>query len=255
MAAAYLAMIMPLALGLLLGAASLGDKCLAAIGLSLAVLSLIFTGSRGGWISLVVSLAAIFLFGGRRIQWKLLAPMLVLALLTVPFSGAIKERLFGDDMGSAASRVPLNKIAFDVIEDHPLTGVGANNYPLVMRLYAVRGGHLDAFDYSVHNTYLLTWAEIGIGGLIALMWLLMAVIRQGFQCWRYQDPLLGPMALGCAAAVLGLMAHMGVDILLRPGPAADLLWLFAGLVAAFSRISLGGLSLSPHARFSPGRFE
>jgi hypothetical protein len=48
---------------------------------------------------------------------------------------------------------------------------------------------------------------------------------------------------------------MGVDILLRPGPAADLLWLFAGLVAAFSRISLGGLSLSPHARFSPGRFE
>jgi O-antigen ligase len=162
--------------------------------------------------------------------------VIVIALLAVPLRSLIVDRLSNDDNGAAASRIPLSQIAFLMIEDHPVSGVGANNYALFMTPYAARSGHIGEFRYTVHNTYFLTWAETGIGGLIALVWLLIAIARQGIKCWQFHDPLYGPLALGCAAAVIGFMFQLGVDIF-RTGSAMDLMWLFGGLVTAMTRMS------------------
>lgn len=238
-AAAYLSMMMMVALGMILGDARRVDKYLGGIGFTLAALSLIFTLSRGGWLSFFVGLAIIVILNRRRVPWKTV--VVVLVLLAIPFRDVILERLNSDDNGSAAARMPLNKLAGAMIADHPLLGVGANNFAQAMERYRAHSFSGD-FLYTVHNTYLLVWAETGIGGLIAFVWLLFAIVRQGFRCWHLRDALLAPLALGCAAAVVSFMVQMNFDPF-RAGSAEDLIFLFGGLVVGMNRISLSRLDL------------
>lgn len=241
-AAAYLAMMMVVALGVMLADVCRADKYLAGTGFAMAALSLIFTLSRGGWISFLVGLATIMFFGRRRVPWKTVgAVFVVLVLLAIPFRGVIAERLYSDDNGSAAARMPLNKLAGAMIADRPLLGVGANNFSLAMEPYLAHSFSGD-FLYTVHNTYLLVWAETGIGGLIAFIWLLFAIVRQGTRCWQLRDPLFAPLALACAAAVMGFMVQMNFDPF-GSGAAVDLMWLFGGLITAMTRMGVSPLAV------------
>ena len=237
-AAAYLMMMMLLALGTLLADVCRADKYLAGTGFAMAAVSLVFTLSRGGWIASLVGLATIMIFGGRRVSRSAIgAVVLLLVLLGILSRGVIAERLYSDDRGSAAARMPLNHLAGVMILDHPLLGVGANNFALAMDPYLAHGFSGD-FLYTVHNTYLLVWAETGIGGLIAFLWFLIAIIRQGSRCWHLRDPIFASQAVGCAAAVIGFMVMMNFDPhRLGSGP-VDLVWLCGGLVTAMNRITL-----------------
>jgi putative inorganic carbon (HCO3(-)) transporter len=238
-AASYLGMMMALAVGVMLAKVQKVDKYLATAALCMGTVPLIFTLSRGGWLGFLVSLTTIALFGstGRHIPRKaLIAATAVLALLILAFAGVIGGRLLADDKGAARSRMPLNEIAGLMIRDNPVLGVGVNNFPLAMEPYVTRG-FLGEFLYTVHNKYLLVWAEAGTGAIIAFVWLLFATIRQGTQCWKLRDPLFAPIALGCTAAVAGHMTQMFVDTF-RGGPQNHLLWLFSGLIAVMTRMSV-----------------
>src|ERR1039458_6819670 len=138
-AAPYLAMIMTLALSVLRAKVRRSDKFLAAAGLSVAIIPLIATGSRGGWLAFVVGAIIVVLFGGKRHRIRTAAALIVMLLaIGAPLANVLQDRLTRDDSGSAASRVPLNRIALLMIADYPILGVGANTFPLVMAPYAVR---------------------------------------------------------------------------------------------------------------------
>jgi putative inorganic carbon (HCO3(-)) transporter len=163
--------------------------------------------------------------------------MMVVVLLVVCFEGPIQERLFGDDRGSVASRIPLNGLALAMIEDHPLFGVGTNNFSLAMQPYLAHS-FSGEFLYTVHNTYLLVWTEIGTGGLIAFVWFLIAIVYQALKVWRLREHLLSPLALGCGAAIIGFIIQMNFDPF-REGAAGHLVWLLGGLVVVLHRLSSG----------------
>lgn len=240
-AAAYLAMNMAIAFSVFLSGMRRADKALAIVGLATAILPLIFTLSRGGWLSLLVSFAILIVVGGARVPRKTLGTVgVVLALLVIPFKGTIEDRLYGDDNGSVASRMPLNELAGVMIKDHPFLGVGTNNFSMAMQPYLAHH-YAGDFLYCVHNSYLLVCAETGIVGLSAFIWFLAAVVRQGLKGRHSVDPLLALPAQGCAAAVVGFMIQMNFDPL-RGGASGHLLWLLAGLVTVLRR-----LSLRPHA--------
>jgi putative inorganic carbon (HCO3(-)) transporter len=196
--------------------------------------------SRGGWIALAVAIAVICFFAWRQRRSSLKVPiaiLLILAMIYVPFHSLISARMLGDDKGSAESRIPLNKLAFRMIGDNPLLGVGANNFTVVMPRY-LTSEFRSEFLYTVHNTYLLIWTEIGIAGLLAYLAFLLGTLRRGWQCWRFGDPWLSPLALACMAGIAGHMLHQGVDIF-SDRPIQQLLWLVAGLLAAMLRIGKG----------------
>jgi O-antigen ligase len=127
------------------------------------------------------------------------------------------------------------KLAALIIEDHPLLGAGANNFPVAMQDYITRG-FAGEFIYSVHNKYLLVLSETGPGGLLAFLWFLLAMVRRGIRCWRFKDPLISPLSLGCVAAVTGTMLHMFVDIF-RGEPIMQLLCVISALLAALERMA------------------
>jgi O-antigen ligase len=238
-AASFLSLLLAPAVSLLLTQVGRRQSWLAAPAFGLGTVALVLTFSRGGWLAFSLSVAILFLLAWRR-GW--LPPVLPLAIfigaLVVAgfFQDAISTRFFGyGEVQAAQSRIHLMKLAFHMIEDQPLWGVGANNFATMIKEY-VTPEFSREWLYVVHNTYLLIWAEVGIGGLVAFLLFLVGTVFQGWRCWRLRDPLLSPLALGLTAAIIGHMAHMLVDVF-NMRPQIQLLWLMAGLVAAISHIT------------------
>jgi putative inorganic carbon (HCO3(-)) transporter len=236
-AAAYLSVLLALAIGLFLTQIKIAGKWLAVAVLATGSIALILTFSRGGWIALAVASALIcfFTWRRRRNSLKILtAALVILTIVYLPFHDLISSRILGDDKGSAESRIPLDRLAFRMIADHPILGIGANNFTVVMDRY-LTSEFRSEWLYTVHNTYLLVWTETGIFGLLAYLAFLLGTLRKGWQCWNFGDPLLSPLALAFMAGIAGHMLHQGVDIF-TDRPIQQLLWLIAGLLAAMHRI-------------------
>ncbi|MBS0604814.1 MAG: O-antigen ligase family protein [Verrucomicrobia bacterium] len=79
-----------------------------------------------------------------------------------------------------SERLQYIKIAIDMLKEHPLLGVGFNNFQLYLQQYQENlTGHI--FFSKVHNIYLLIAAETGlIGGGLFLLFLL-ALVRGGWK--------------------------------------------------------------------------
>jgi O-antigen ligase len=239
-AAAYLCLMLPLAIGVLMSSASTALRRMALIATPMGIAALAITGSRGGWISFAISSAILAIWALRKGLIKtrvvVLVVLTVFALL-IPFWGTINGRLTSNDNGSAASRITLIRLATHMIRAHPLLGVGINNVGIDIPQYA--GPDFDGqWLYTIHNKYLLVWAEAGIGALLAFLWFLAVTLRRGWLAAKAGDRLLSPLAVGLSAGIAGQLAHMGVDIF-QSRPQVEGLWLAAALLAAMALIIRG----------------
>lgn len=255
-AASYLGMLLPIVLSILFTRLGRGYKWLAALTFGAGTIALILTLSRGGWIAFAVSISLLCLFAWHR-GWLApttpLAVAMILMLLFVPIQDIILTRLVGDDGGAALSRLPLIQLAFRMITDNPILGVGSNNFAIRLKEYAVLE-MADPWLYTVHNKYLLIWAETGLGGLMTFLLFLGATLHRGRQAFKSADRFLSPLALGFTVAVVGQMSHMLVETY-RVVPQS--LWLITALLAAI--YSMAGdraekaveLNARPALRMSP----
>lgn len=249
-AAAYLCLMLPLAVGVLASSETGWLRQLALTSVPMGVLALLVTQSRGGWISFVISIAIMAVWAVRQrmlaARTTAIAAIVGVALL-VAFWGPISKRVTGSGGGAAAAsaRISLAQMAEKMISTHPLLGVGINNYGINIPNYA--GPQFDGqWMYTVHDKYLLVWAEAGIGALLAFVWFLLATLRRGWRCVKAYDPLLSPLAVGLAAGVAGQLVHMGVDIF-QDRPQVEGLWLVAALLAAMELIIRRERSRQPSA--------
>jgi O-antigen ligase len=238
-AAAYLSISLASAASVLFTNVGRAYKWLAIAVLALGGVALILTFSRGGWIALflAITLLCLVVWHRRGLSWKAaIGAVLILALLYLPFHSVISARMLGDDRGSAQSRIPLMRLAFRMIEDNPVLGVGINNFTVSMDRYLTSEFRRD-WLFTVHNKYLLVLAETGIFGLMAFLAFLFGILRKGWNCWSFHDRLFSPLALGFTAGIAGHMVHMTVDVF-RGRPTQQLIWLIAGLLVAMHRISV-----------------
>lgn len=240
--AAYLTLLLAPTLGLLATRLGRGYKQLAIGAFTVGATALAFTLSRGGWASFAVSVGVLCLMLWRRGWFKPTLPVTVGGIVVVLIAaGGLHElialRLLGDDQGSAHARGPLMQLAFRMIEDYPLLGIGANNFAIMIERYATPEFDVE-WLYVVHNKYLLVWAETGVGGLIAFLGFLLVTLRRAWGRGQSGDPLLAPLALGLTAALIGHTMHMFVD-LFSNGPQVQALWLIAGLIVAMSQMDDG----------------
>jgi len=123
-----------------------------------------------------------------------------------------------------------------------LLGVGSNNFSTVMEGYVTRELQRD-FLYTVHNKYLLVWTEVGVGGLLAYLAFLFGVLRKGWACWKSNDPLLAPLALGLRPVALDIWS-------IRPWTSFTIERLhsyFGSLPACFSLSTIFCASGLPHS--------
>jgi hypothetical protein len=237
--AKYVEMLIPLSMVLLFTRLRAKYKIMSMITFVAALVVLLLTLSRGGWVCFAGSIVLVLLliFRARLISLRTLVAILLIGIIFAGvgagFSGMVQSRLFGDDYGAAKGRMPLNRIAINVIRHHPFLGVGVKNYGKVMHLY---NPNIERMNTNmVHNAYLLAAAEMGIPGAILMLWLLGAILKMGFEnVKRKKDVFLKSLNIGIVAGLAALLAHWLVDIGYIGRFA--LFWVLVGLMAATLRM-------------------
>jgi O-antigen ligase len=201
-------------------------------------ISLVLTFSRGGWVALGLAapiLLTVVLRKHRRSIMLAIVLSFAVALSVVATSERVRDRIFKDDRGAAYGRIPLMKMAGEVIADHPLLGVGLNNYPVVLSRYA-RLGFAGVWLQTVHNKYLLVAAETGLLGLTAFLFLLWGGLSRSWRVWKWGEGGLKTMALAICFALVAMSIHMFVDIF-RGRSLEQMFWVLVGLATAIYSIN------------------
>jgi len=238
-AGSYISLLLAPAFGVLIAQQKLVYKWLALAAFVFGMVALVLTGSRGAWVATFLSFVILGSYALRKgwLNFKVAGTGIFVSLLIgLIFSGPLYERIFGYDFGSAISRAQQYDVAIQIIKDHPVLGVGVNNYFNALRQYLMWNPDREVFRWVVHNKYLLVWAETGIFGLLFFLMFLGSTIRQGFRAMQFNHPSFSPIALGFAAAITGQMVHMFFDVF-HSRPQVQSLWLAAGLVMVLERIS------------------
>ncbi|MBI5233318.1 MAG: O-antigen ligase family protein, partial [Deltaproteobacteria bacterium] len=184
--------------------------------LILMMVNLLGTASRGGLLTLVIAGSVFWFFS--RIRHKLAIAVSVVVLFLVIFitfslvsPNAPTERYTGETGGGSISyRIGWMKMAFAMIEDHPIIGVGTGNFVTRYNRYLTDTPEVPRSPYWTHNSYLQLWAENGIFALLGFLVLLW------FCVWRMYvvvsgttDEILRAIALLLLSVVAGYSFFAG----------------------------------------------
>jgi hypothetical protein len=195
---------------------SMPGKRLRQVAIAAGLIGLVLSFSRGGWIAFAASIL-FWTFGALRqnlISYKTVAGIFAAAaVVAVCVAGPVSDRLFGDDGNSAQSRIPLIKIAVEMIKAHPIIGVGINTSRSIIHQYTKTPDLQNIYLQQVHNQFLLVWAEGGIIGLLAFLALLRAFFGETRRCIQqnFSKDIKG-IGLGIRLAFLCCCIHMMVDL-------------------------------------------
>ena len=207
-------------------------------------ITILFSLSRGGMVSLFVELLFIALLSNRlparqsRSSLGLGAVAILLLIGTIALGvfwiGAdpIVGRLAGDGQETfATSRVWIWRDALNVFRSHPLTGAGLGTFQTVFPQHTNYDG-VYGFVAQAHNDYLQILADGGIIGGVLALWFIIVVLRDVKRGMRARDPLISGLALGSGAGIVGLLTHSLFDFNLQL-PSNAMLFLLLCAVASF----------------------
>lgn len=214
-----LALYLERALPVLLALAWQGQQRVPRVVYGLAALpvlaALIITLSKGALlIGLPASLLALGLAQRRRrATWIAVGAVLFLGLLVLPFAFTARFRsILNLTTGTAFFRLKLWRSALAMIADHPLTGVGMDNFLYHYRSRYVLPSAWGELNLShPHNLVLDAWTRLGVPGLAVLVWLFYAFFRTAWQQLRTATGDRRALLLGLFAAMVGVLAHGLVD--------------------------------------------
>ncbi len=207
--ALYLDRTLPLVVALALATAARRWRWAYAIAAALIAVCLYLTFSRGAWLlALPAGGICLALLSGRRARIAVGALLVVAAVGVIPFLRTERaQSLFQSGTGTGFFRVSVWESGLAMIRDHPLLGVGLDNflyeYPKYMQPEAWREPNLS----HPHNVILDFWVRMGIPGLAALVWLVAEFYRRGLAARATNRAL----AIGLLAGMTAALAHGLID--------------------------------------------
>ena len=212
----FLGRVLPIALAFAL----LGKgKRRAWYGLSLLPIAaaIVLSQSRGAiFLGVPVAILAIGLLAGGRWVWASIGALVTGALAAIPFLNSPRVQALLNGEGTQVFRIALWRSTLDMIRDHPVLGVGPDNF-----LYAYRGRYLlpEAWAESSlshpHNVALDFAARLGLLGLGAFIWVQAAFWRSAYSVLRNARRTLNiehyALNIGLMASMVDFLAHGLVD--------------------------------------------
>jgi len=126
------------------------------------------SGSRGSAISLIIILAAFWAWKSARPWGKFAVMITILALIFTPslFTTLVERFTVQRHDTMLGGREVLWQAAWQLIEDHPLGGVGIGNAPYAAVHYLETDPRVvGAERATIHNPVLTIWSETGLLGI------------------------------------------------------------------------------------------
>jgi len=213
---AYLAIILPLAFGLLLEAEKRWQRVWLILLILLGAASVLYGATV---IALAAGLVGAGLIGTRRRPWHAAIAVLVLLVLAVGLppnrSAAVNDFFTFTESGwvegsyERMTDVPKQRYiewlaALNVLEERPVLGVGAGNYQLAIGSYYYGTmPNLDSIEPDSYSAYLVTAASMGLLGLTCLI---AVLLHFGVQARRSALAILpSPLERGLARGGWGMI--------------------------------------------------
>ena len=203
----YLVLMGSVAAGVLMTTKSKFERTALSLLIGFLIVVLLFSVSRSGWISAVVSLVALFFCAKQKNIYFLI---IILLMFTLPFflPHVVQERvdftfhqytpwehqfeIFGLRLDTSTThRIYGAMIVFQQFSAHAFFGYGITGF------------------YFIDGQFFRTLIELGLFGLAALIWLLFGVHRMIRRTMRAEiaSPRLRGMVIGFYAGFWGLIAH------------------------------------------------
>jgi len=213
--ALYLGRLLPLAAAFAAWGQSGLRRWVYLSALLLMVGAMFLTYSRGAWVvGVPASLLFLAAVRGRRTLVVTLGVLAVIAIIVFAVSGAGRlTTLLDTGSGTTFFRIQLWRSSMAMIKDHPLLGVGLDNFLYVYRTSYVQPSAWAEFDLShPHNFMLDFWLRLGIPGLVTIILLLVAFFRKAWASYcRLDEDSLRLLVLGLMAGMVSFVAHGLVD--------------------------------------------
>jgi O-antigen ligase len=143
-------------------------KLIAAGAIGIIGIGVYITSSRGALLAIVL---AMLVFAYRnRVKWQVLIPIVLLVVVAVALPDVFFTRagkvVSGEDT-TGASRTQIWSAGLAALDHVGVFGVGFMNYPEIYSFSNVYSPGVWA--KAAHNSYLGTWVELGIVGLVLML--------------------------------------------------------------------------------------
>lgn len=234
--AQYFEFLLPVAFLLWFTSVKFRNKAFNLSALVVGLLGLIVTFSRGGMVGIIIGMLAVLLLarGYKLISDKRFFITLVIGLFIGITLIPMLSKFIMTRPEAFTARFHLNKVGLDMIKAHPFLGVGLNNHLVVAPEY---DPDTYIFPTPTHNHYLLVASEVGIPGLVFFLGFLVLSCIMALKAARLDNLYLASIAIGIIGAFISISVHNLVDHL-SYHTNLTLLWFYAGLAAALSRLKL-----------------
>jgi O-antigen ligase len=213
------------------------------------------TQSRGGLVAAVVAAVAALVVFKRQRASVAVCLMIVAAVAGVWFAtspGALNRVTSLD--GGGTGRSDLWQVAWRIAGQHPLNGVGLDNFTFQEKSFVRQPGQLTAVNlivekpHVVHNVYLQALAELGIVGLALLLVVMLGCVGATRRAARLFDARGQPdLATLARALMIAQLAILAAQIFLSDGD-DERFWLLFALGPVLATLA----ARTPRPRRSPG---
>jgi O-antigen ligase len=202
--AGYLIVYLPIAYAVARATRSSSLRVLAWSGFAVGGIAFAMTFSRTGWMGFAAAVA-FYVFATRRrnqARYAFVPVLAGIAAVLVVFNAH-------HNPSENYTRLSIWQAAIEIIERFPLTGVGPFDFASAYALVRLPDGEATAFH--AHSFLLTTFAEMGLIGVLAVLWAwwrFLAVLRDWL---RNVPPEHARLALAVAAGLLGTWVQGLID--------------------------------------------
>jgi len=242
----YITFFLPLGMSMTFSEIKPSYKLICFIAVAAGSGALMWTNSRSSWISfgiaiIFVGLAVLKKIKDKRSLMNTILAIMFIVIIIFPLYPRLFNKMYGrfagSDGGSADSRMPQFEMAADIIQDHPILGVGINNYTLIMWDYDKTEEGLGALTHhQVHNIFLQIAAEMGIPGLAMFLWLVASILFAGLRYVMLNEDITVFAVIGLLGGLLAFLVHGLYDAESIGGKLFLFIWVFAAIIFAIRKI-------------------
>lgn len=191
-------------------------KLLGAINSILLILGVIFSYSRGAWISGLVAVVGLALYRFKRALWIIIICVIIFFTISPSLVSERFSSMFGRDDVNIKQRLEVWRHCVDMVKKKPIIGTGLgtfteayrSNFPGTVPL----GGEGSRIIRHAHNLYLQILVETGVLGLALFIFLVIA----GFICSirnfiKEEDQALKSIRYGCLLGIFAFLIYSITD--------------------------------------------
>jgi len=175
---------------------------------------------------------------GRRALPISLAVIAAALLVLLPFLKVERvTSIFDVQHGTTFFRLKLWQATITMIRDHPILGVGLDNFLYQYPKYMLPEAWQEPNLSHPHNIIMDYWTRLGIFGVVAILWLEVVFFKRGLHLYRHLDDReLQALTLGLMASMVDFLAHGLIDTSYFLVDLAFIFMLTMGLVSKTERM-------------------